>query len=1439
MPKITLKVASGADDRRWFPLDGTPSNVSNSTGSADFLVGGNNVTYFRLTGATLPQGAVINAAVMRLRKNTDQWSTQTWTWYGHDVDTSTTETGNLATLDRTTASVAVNDNVSHVDNQWIHWIVTPIVQEIVDRGSFSETALAMLAVGASGSTARKVYEEADDDIDAGAELIVIYDEFPVTASANDAFQNASSTSITSASSVVDATNEYHGYRFMPAVPQGATITSCVIHLCITGNGNDEPLGIWWGDDSDDAAAFSAASSTNISARTPTTATVAWDVADLGAEQFQYVASPSLVSIAQEIVDRTGFDNDHHMVFIYQGDTGARDLGVYHWDTGSGTQPPILEIAYTTSGPTEHDDDAPTEAAISTTRSGDVPTSAAISVDDIETYTGDVTTEGAISATRTGDVTTSAAISVVTAGFSEVILGMSGLVAYWPLDETSGTTANDLGPNNLDGTYGADVLLNDDDSIPGHSGGVARFVDDDDSYVSVADNNALDVSSAFTLLAWVRESTRPGNFRYIAGKLGSPGSHSQYTLYTQTVDMRGYTNNQADPDLNSLHVSGTAGTGVVWDGDWHLVALVWSTSEESGAVRLYVDGGTEYSSSREASTSSIANSSHPFYIGAFEPGTNDNHAAALIGHVALFNRTLTDEELDDLYAAGMTQGPTEYSGNVPTSAAISATRSGDVPTSAILSTTETRTGDAPASAAISATNTGDVPTSAAITSLEVDYLYMPVVTSMGTAGQIDDLNPDGFTWAQGYPHQIDQYGNWIVQANGVSRNALFAWSNDDGATWDATGTLHSFQVLRASFVVIGTTIYALWLNTDTNAVLLRTYTISYSGEAITGIAYTSSSATLDTGLTTAQHPVLLLTPDGDLLAVWGARANSGNEIRAARCAPADATTASNWVHLGTDSSTTITQEPSTDSYTALVANSTGAVALPSAMVQPDTGDLYLFYHSGGGEWRWRRFDWGGSDYDGGTTDTLVSSVVRAGSDTGYSGKQELGSKPVYDPTTGRVYFGFATWANNTDGDSWSFCWVESNDSLGTLVDVYTAGASANGSDVFITGDLSINPEHGWLAVAYTDLPDKDVYVEVYRGATQLQDATLMYDVEPFDIPTLYEHPIDGKLVMLGRDFNPEATGTSPTYSPPYQGWVATMLWGDVAERTGDVPTEGAISATVSGDVPTEGAISVTYAGDVTTEASISTPQSGDTPTEASISATRTGDAPTEAALSATRTGDVPTEAAIGTAQGGDVTTEAVLSVTRAGDVTTEAALAATRSGNVPTSAVLSDTSGLNQFGDVPTEAALSATRAGDTPTAAAITVTRSGDVPTAAAVSEPHAADVPTSAAISGGATAGDVPTDAAISVTLSGDVPGSGAVAVSHAGDVPTAAIINQPRSGDAPTAAAVSAVGAGDVPTAAGITTQYPLILYPIRAVLTSGGASGVTLTSGGPSRAELRHDE
>ena len=89
---------------------------------------------------------------------------------------------------------------------------------------------------------------------------------------------------------------------------------------------------------------------------------------------------------------------------------------------------------------------------------------------------------------------------------------SGLVAYWKFDEGSGTTVADSSGNGNTGT-----LVNGPLWTAGRVGN-ALFFDGIDDNVTVPDSTSLDLSSSFTLSAWVNpDRLRQSDFRSILAK----------------------------------------------------------------------------------------------------------------------------------------------------------------------------------------------------------------------------------------------------------------------------------------------------------------------------------------------------------------------------------------------------------------------------------------------------------------------------------------------------------------------------------------------------------------------------------------------------------------------------------------------------------------------------------------------------------------------------------------------------------------------------------------------------------------------------------------------------------------------------------------------------------------------------------------------------------
>ncbi len=149
--------------------------------------------------------------------------------------------------------------------------------------------------------------------------------------------------------------------------------------------------------------------------------------------------------------------------------------------------------------------------------------------------------------------------------------ITGLVAHWQLDESSGSTASDATGQNHNGTLTNGPAW---DSSGGRIGGAISF-DGVDDYVTIPHSSdlAFTASQSFTLSAWVHIPTLPGKWTGIITK-SRDTAPTHYGLWI-------------NPD-NQWHFGGGPGVngGTVTTG-WHHLVLV----QDAGAATrtIYADG----------------------------------------------------------------------------------------------------------------------------------------------------------------------------------------------------------------------------------------------------------------------------------------------------------------------------------------------------------------------------------------------------------------------------------------------------------------------------------------------------------------------------------------------------------------------------------------------------------------------------------------------------------------------------------------------------------------------------------------------------------------------------------------------------------------------------------------------------------------------------------
>jgi len=200
------------------------------------------------------------------------------------------------------------------------------------------------------------------------------------------------------------------------------------------------------------------------------------------------------------------------------------------------------------------------------------------------------------------------------------LATSGPIAAYSFDEGTGTTVNDSAGNH-DGTItGADW-------VGGKFGTALDFDSSARDLVTVADANELDLTSAFTLEAWVRPETSE-YWAPVVTKEASPDVSYQLYAAGQTKEPEGYVTDRA-----SSYYGVTAAEELPIR-KWSHIAL----TSDGRDLRIYVDGDLI----ETASAVSAQVSAGDLLIGA--ASVNNEYFNGLIDEVRIYDRALIGPEI---------------------------------------------------------------------------------------------------------------------------------------------------------------------------------------------------------------------------------------------------------------------------------------------------------------------------------------------------------------------------------------------------------------------------------------------------------------------------------------------------------------------------------------------------------------------------------------------------------------------------------------------------------------------------------------------------------------------------------------------------------------------------------------------------------------------------
>lgn len=224
---------------------------------------------------------------------------------------------------------------------------------------------------------------------------------------------------------------------------------------------------------------------------------------------------------------------------------------------------------------------------------------------------------------------------------------AGLLAHWRFDEAPGATNALDSVGNFHGTNsptGADF-------VPGGRAGNALNLNLAANGLVNMGNNLMLGSSNFTVSAWVK--TPPGDSTIspsILSKHISGSGNGYFLSYNHNVAANApnhayfYAGTRTIPAGGFTIVDVAVSTSSVNDGSWHHVVGVY---RPSGNTTIYVDGTPVEGS---IAGSPIGVNTAPFLIGGFTTGSTPTaNFTGLVDDVQIYNRALTDAEIDILFA----------------------------------------------------------------------------------------------------------------------------------------------------------------------------------------------------------------------------------------------------------------------------------------------------------------------------------------------------------------------------------------------------------------------------------------------------------------------------------------------------------------------------------------------------------------------------------------------------------------------------------------------------------------------------------------------------------------------------------------------------------------------------------------------------------------------
>ncbi len=367
---LIFEHTSGSGIRTVETYDGEAANaptlrVSYSSGGAPAV--DSQVIGLHFEGVEVPQGAVIESASIQFSAAAASSAITDLVVTGESSDNPSIFSGGSLDISSRTYTVGIvpwtnvpaftAENETHVTPD-----LKTLVQEIVDRPGFCGGNAMNFKLEGSGFRLAKSFEA---DPSQAAYLRINYDVDTVPASpggcivkqysarvkaSSDDAEQASGGGVTLTSSdlelINDGTDQQVGMRFRDInIEQGATVLAAWLEFTADEAGSGSTSLTIAGHDNDNSQTFTSAAN-DISSRTKTTASLAWNSIPAWTTLQSKHLSPDIAPILQEIVDRPGWSSGNALSMIVTG-SGKRTSESY--DGSAGEAPRLIYEVQGTGG----------------------------------------------------------------------------------------------------------------------------------------------------------------------------------------------------------------------------------------------------------------------------------------------------------------------------------------------------------------------------------------------------------------------------------------------------------------------------------------------------------------------------------------------------------------------------------------------------------------------------------------------------------------------------------------------------------------------------------------------------------------------------------------------------------------------------------------------------------------------------------------------------------------------------------------------------------------------------------------------------------------------------------------------------------------------------------------------------------------------------------